>query len=269
MNSNPKIAILTANKYSAYSSSVLYLALSNNIKVEYIVIKKVSGFSNLINEFKKNKFGLIEKVYKKIILQKLISIGIKTNMVDGFSAFFSKNCSKESTLLKLSEKYKIPIIETQNFHNDNVLDLLKSCQLDLIVFTGGGIIRKSLITIPRLGIINCHMGILPFYRGMDCTYWALLEKEYKKVGFTTHLMDEGVDTGDIIKKYFIDHTDIKSPKSIIKSIEYNMAPAIVESMLLLFSKNVLLENQKIAEGKQYFTICSELKKNKYYDVSNL
>lgn len=269
MNSNPKIAILSANKHSAYSSSVLDLALSNNIKVEYIVVKKVTGFSNLINELKKNKFGLIEKVFKKIILQKLISIGIKTNMVDGFSEFFSENCSKESTLLKLSEKYKIPIIETQNFHSDNVLDLLKSCQLDLIVFTGGGIIRKPLITIPRLGIINCHMGILPFYRGMDCTYWVLLEKEYNKIGFTTHLMDEGVDTGDIIKKYFIDYSVFKSPKSIIKSIEYNMAPAIVESMLLLFSKNVLLENQKKSEGKQYFTICSEFKKNKYYDVSNL
>ncbi|MDA7855139.1 formyltransferase family protein [Cyclobacteriaceae bacterium] len=260
------IAILSANKYSAYSSSVLHLALTNNIKVVYIVVKKISGISHFVNEVKKNKFGLIEKIFKKVILQRLISIGIKTNLIDGFSEYFAENCNKQSTLLQLTKKYNIPIIETDNFHNENTLNLLKDCQLDLIVFTGGGLIRKSLITIPRLGIINCHMGILPFYRGMDCTYWALLENNYDKIGFTTHLMDEGVDTGAIINKYFVNYNVSKSPKSIIKFIEYKMAPAIVESMILLFSGKVKFENQKNNEGKQYFTICNELKKDKYYDI---
>jgi hypothetical protein len=45
-----------------------------------------------------------------------------------------------------------------------------------------------------------------------------------------------------------------------------MAPAIVESLLLLFNNKVILESQKITDGKQYFTICNELKKDKYYDI---
>lgn len=261
-----KIAILSANKHSAYSSSVLHLALANNIKVEYIVVKKNSGISNFINEFKKNKIDLIEKIFKKIILQRLILIGIRSNLLDGFSQYFSENCNKQSTLLELSKKYNIPIIETENFHNESTLNLLNECQPDLILFTGGGLIRESLIKIPRLGIINCHMGILPFYRGMDCTYWAMLENSYDKIGFTTHLMDNGVDTGDIIKKYFIKYKVSSKPKSIIKSIEYKMAPAIVESMLLLFNNKVILESQKNTDGRQYFKICNELKKDKYYDI---
>lgn len=266
MNRDRKIAILSANKFSAYSSSVLYHALQNNIKVEFVIVKKISGFNKIYKELKREKFNLFVKIFQKVILQRLISIGFKSSLLDGFSSYFHENCPPNSTLLELTNKYNIPIIETDDFHSNKILTKVEQSQLDLIVFTGGGLIRKELIKLSKQGVLNCHMGILPFYRGMDCTYWALLENENGKIGFTTHLMDEGVDTGAIIKKYFVDHNIYKSPKSIIKSIEYNMASAIVESMLLLFSDNVKFENQKITDGKQYFTISEELKKDKYYVV---
>jgi folate-dependent phosphoribosylglycinamide formyltransferase PurN len=261
-----KIAILSANKYSAYTASVLQLSLTNNIHVDCIVVKSNQGLSHLFKELKKNKFDLISKIFKKVVLQKLISYGYRSRYADGFSDYFAENFNSESELLQLAKKSNIPIIETDDFHNGTILDMLNSRNLDLIVFTGGGLIRKSLISIPRLGVINCHMGILPNYRGMDCTYWAMLEGNYDKIGFTTHLMDIGVDTGAIIKKYPIDNTMSKSPKQIIKLIEFRMAPAIVESMLLLFSNTLELQSQNISDGKQYYTICNELKKNKYYGI---
>ena len=266
MNKEIRIAILSANKFSAYSSSVLYHALENNIKVEFVIVKKLSGFKRIYKELRREKLNLLVKIFKKVILQRLISVGYKSNLLDGFSSYLHENCSPKSTLLDLTRKYNIPIIEIDDFHSNEILAKVEHSQLDLIVFTGGGLIRKELIKLPKHGVLNCHMGILPFYRGMDCTYWALLENDIGNIGFTTHLMDEGVDTGAIIKKYFVDVNITKSPKSIIKSIEYNMASAIVESMLLLLSNNVKFENQKIIDGKQYFTICDELKKDKYYVV---
>ena len=44
------------------------------------------------------------------------------------------------------------------------------------------------------------MGLLPDYRGMDVVEWPILEKNFKKLGLTTHLMDTGIDTGKIIQK---------------------------------------------------------------------
>lgn len=261
-----KIVILSANKHSAYSSSVLNHVLSYNIKVEYLVVKRNSRFSILISELKKNKFGLVEKIFKKIFLQRLSLLGFKTNLIDGFSEYFLDNFDRHSTLINTSKKFNIPLIETENFHEQSVLNRLKECQPDLIVFTGGGLIRESLIKIPRLGIINCHMGILPYYRGMDCTYYAMLENNYDKIGFTTHLMDSGVDTGAIIKKYFVDCHFPISPETIVKVIEYKMAPAIVESIILLLNDKVILERQSSTDGKQYFTICKELKQVKYYVI---
>lgn len=266
MNKERRIAILSANKYSAYSSSVLYHALENNIKVEFVIVKKISGFNRIYKELKKEKLNLFVKIFKKIILQRLISVGYKSDLLDGFSSYFHENCPKNSTLLQLANRYNIPIIETEDFHSKEILTKVNQSQLDIIVFTGGGLIRNELIKLPKIGILNCHMGILPFYRGMDCTYWALLNKDHDKIGFTTHLMDVGVDTGNIIKKYYISNNFGKNPDLILKAIEYNMAPSIIESLILVLNNKLILENQKISDGKQYFTITKELKKSTYYGI---
>ena len=46
--------------------------------------------------------------------------------------------------------------------------------------------------------INYHSGINPAYRGMYGGYFALANGEPENFGATVHLIDEGVDTGDIL-----------------------------------------------------------------------
>ena len=266
IDSPKRIAILSANKYSAYTSAVMQLSLNNNVIVDCVIIKQNFSLSHVFKELKKSKSDLIVKILKKVVIQKFITIGFGSRFADGFSEYFNERFSKESTLLRLSKTNDIPVIETDDFHNSDVLNMLGSRAIDLVLFTGGGLIRKSLISIPKLGVLNCHMGILPDYRGMDCTYWALLERNYDKIGYTTHLMDIGVDTGAIIKRYYLKNTMFKTPKSLIKLIEYGMATALVESMLILFSGNVAFEEQNLSDGRQYYTICDELKKNQFYGI---
>jgi methionyl-tRNA formyltransferase len=45
---------------------------------------------------------------------------------------------------------------------------------------------------------NFHPGILPDYRGSGAYSWAIINEE-KEFGITLHLIDEGIDTGDIIE----------------------------------------------------------------------
>ena len=45
---------------------------------------------------------------------------------------------------------------------------------------------------------NFHPGVLPEYKGSGICTWALLNQE-SKFGITLHLIDQGVDTGDIIE----------------------------------------------------------------------
>ncbi|HTV72028.1 MAG TPA: formyl transferase [Rhizobiaceae bacterium] len=47
-------------------------------------------------------------------------------------------------------------------------------------------------------ILNYHAGITPKYRGMNGGYYALAEGDAENFGGTVHLVDAGVDTGDVI-----------------------------------------------------------------------
>lgn len=70
---------------------------------------------------------------------------------------------------------------------------------DLIIFTGGNILRKDLLQVPRLGVLNVHLGLLPEVRGMSSPEWSLLQN--LPVGVTIHYIDSGIDTGPILRKY--------------------------------------------------------------------
>jgi len=47
-------------------------------------------------------------------------------------------------------------------------------------------------------VINFHAGINPQYRGLMGGYWARVENDEDNFGATVHLVDAGVDTGDIL-----------------------------------------------------------------------
>jgi methionyl-tRNA formyltransferase len=74
---------------------------------------------------------------------------------------------------------------------------LREWNPDLIIFTGGNILRKQLLDVPRLGVLNVHLGLLPEIRGMSSPEWSLLKN--LPVGITIHYMDAGIDTGPVLR----------------------------------------------------------------------
>jgi methionyl-tRNA formyltransferase len=75
---------------------------------------------------------------------------------------------------------------------------LEGLQPDIMVVVAyGQILPKSILNIPRYGAVNVHASLLPNYRGSAPIAWAILNGE-KMAGVTTMVMDEGMDTGDIL-----------------------------------------------------------------------
>ena len=99
----------------------------------------------------------------------------------------------------LAHEHQIPLIIVRDHNHSDSQHFLEVHQPDVIAFTGGGLIRNNILSIPRTGILNCHTGILPQFRGMDVVEWTAAEKKIKQVGFgvSLHLMDTGVDSGPI------------------------------------------------------------------------
>jgi len=73
---------------------------------------------------------------------------------------------------------------------------LADCDPDLIVsIRYRRILREQAIAIPSKGVLNLHSGILPDYRGVMATFWAMLNEE-PEIGATLHwIVDSGIDTG--------------------------------------------------------------------------
>jgi len=67
----------------------------------------------------------------------------------------------------------------------------------LVVIAFGQIIPKAVLETPDKAAINLHASLLPKYRGPAPIQWAIIKRE-KETGVTTMLMDEGLDTGDML-----------------------------------------------------------------------
>jgi folate-dependent phosphoribosylglycinamide formyltransferase PurN len=56
---------------------------------------------------------------------------------------------------------------------------------------------QTLVAIP-CPILNFHAGINPQYRGLQGGYWSRIMSDEENFGATVHLVDAGVDTGDVL-----------------------------------------------------------------------
>lgn len=90
------------------------------------------------------------------------------------------------------------VVEVPHINHPEVVALADRIQPDLICVFGTSLIRSDLLNRGRLGIVNLHGGLSPEYRGADCTFWALYNREPEKVGCTLHWIDAGIDTGRLI-----------------------------------------------------------------------
>ncbi|HJX91736.1 MAG TPA: formyltransferase family protein [Pyrinomonadaceae bacterium] len=102
-----------------------------------------------------------------------------------------------AVLKQISKDHGIPYLVVSNYHSTDSMNLLKSVKADLGIVFGTNILKESVFGIPRLGTINFHNGLVPFYRGGPPVFWELFNDE-KEVGLTVHWMAAKVDAGDVI-----------------------------------------------------------------------
>lgn len=100
-------------------------------------------------------------------------------------------------LEKFTAESKIPFFKVENFHYKASLDLIRQTAAELGILYGTNIVKESVFSIPKLGSINLHQGLAPFYRGGPTVFWELFNGE-KEIGITVHYVAAKVDTGDII-----------------------------------------------------------------------
>ena len=88
----------------------------------------------------------------------------------------------------------------ESINSPEAQEAIREISPDVVVVNGTRIIGKKTLQSLDAPIINMHAGITPTYRGVHGAYWALAEDRPDLVGTTVHFIDEGIDTGSIIKQ---------------------------------------------------------------------
>ena len=108
----------------------------------------------------------------------------------------------------------VPVRLSANPNSDDVVAWLQDLCPDLIVVTGGPILRKPVFGLPRLGTLNMHSSLLPHYRGTQAEFWQVLDERWDTCGITIHYIDDGVDTGRILMQRKTEITPPISPQML-------------------------------------------------------
>lgn len=91
----------------------------------------------------------------------------------------------------------VPSYNVENHNWPGMSKLIGSLDIDILVNAGTPrILKTSTLSAARLGVLNCHPGLLPSFRGATCVEWAAYLDE--PIGNTVHVMTEGIDEGPIL-----------------------------------------------------------------------
>ena len=162
-------------------------------------------------------------------------------------------------LLKKIDKYRFQsqIIDEKS-NSSSLGDKVAKFNFDIALHRLYGIIRSNLYENSGLGIINDHVGFLPFFRGWSTIEYAIL------FGFplasTIHFVDKGVDTGKIIKvfPYVFDNKVIPLDR-IVDQICGNNINRIIEVIEALNNLNIDFHVNDLNSGYQFFRMHDSLK----------
>ena len=130
----------------------------------------------------------------------------------------------------VAEEKGIKVYQPLKVRDEEFVETLRAYNPDVIVVVAfGQIIPLSILQMPKFGCVNIHGSLLPKYRGAAPIQWAVLDGE-KETGITTILMDEGIDTGDILLKKTIKIDTDETSGSLFDKLMALGAETILETL---------------------------------------
>ena len=163
-------------------------------------------------------------------LKAIIDKGIKVS-------FVASNNSK-ALGLKIAKNANIPSYSWKNILEleEEVLKLIIEYDIKLLVLAGYmRLLSQNFVnSLPSKFIVNVHPSLLPKYKGMHAIKQAIDDcAEY--TGVTIHYVDEGMDSGSIIKQDSIkinENDTVETLKDRLQSLEHRLYSDTIKYILI-------------------------------------
>lgn len=105
-------------------------------------------------------------------------------------------CSQSG--LKTEPDPRLDVRRVSSVNDERCLQLLRELSPAVVAVYGTRILKGAILSCVEAPFINYHAGINPKYRGQHPAYWALASRDEVNAGITIHLVDTGVDTGEVL-----------------------------------------------------------------------
>lgn len=169
---------------------------------------------------------------------------------------------KFSPVKEVAIKHNIEVFQPSKIRLD--YEPLKDLDIDLIVTCAfGQILPKEVLDLPKYGSINVHASILPKYRGSAPIEYAIMNGD-KKTGVTIMYMDEGMDTGDIIKISKLPIEDNDTGGSIHDKLSILGKDTLECTLKDIFNGNIT----KIKQGDEFSIAPKITREDEHIDFNN-
>lgn len=137
-----------------------------------------------------------------------------------------------------AENHGIAVYQPNTLRDGRAEEILKEIAPDAIVVVAyGKILPKEILNIPKYGCVNGHASLLPKYRGASPIQWCIVCGE-TETGVTAMKMDEGMDTGDILKTVKTEIGDEETAEELFDRLSGLTAELLVKTLADLESGNI-------------------------------
>jgi len=148
----------------------------------------------------------------------------------------------DAYVLQRADNFEIPshIFDRHEFYQtDNVVDILKRLDIDLVVLAGFlWLVPENLLKAYPNKIINIHPSLLPKHGGKgmygDRVHKAVLAAGDEEHGITIHFVNENFDEGEVIYqgRFKVEKDDtLETIKFKGQQLEHLHYPKVVENLL--------------------------------------
>jgi len=203
----------------------------------------------------KNKFKLCfmgSPFFSVPSLKRIVSNGIDISLVitqEPKPANRGRKIQKQPIHIE-AENLGIKTIYPKSLKNEDVFEILRSLNLDLIVVVAyGHILPKTILNIPKYGCINLHASLLPRWRGAAPIHRAIMAGD-DITGISIMIMKEGLDTGPILSSSKIKILDTDNIVSLTNKLAEEGSILLLDT-ILKYRDGILSPIPQTNEGITY------------------
>jgi methionyl-tRNA formyltransferase len=101
----------------------------------------------------------------------------------------------------LALEHNIPVLQPVSLaKSPETVEAMRKLEPDIIVMVAfGQILKKAVLEMPKMGVVNVHASLLPELRGAAPINWSIINGDTVS-GVTTMFTEAGVDTGPMLLK---------------------------------------------------------------------